>query len=57
MGHNLVILKKASTLQHFALEAIKFAAKDYFPETKKDDVVATTKLLGPGESDTVIHCA
>ena len=57
MGHNLVILKKGVNVATFCSEAIKFAAKDYFPETKKDDVVATTKLLGPGESDTVIFTA
>jgi azurin len=57
MGHNVVILKKGVNVVAFCSEAIKFAAKDYFPESKKGDVIATTKLLGPGESDTVLFTA
>ncbi len=57
MGHNVVILKKGVNVAAFCSEAIKFAAKDYFPESKKGDVIATTKLLGPGESDTIIFTA
>ena len=29
------------------------ATKDYFPETKKSDIIAHTKLLGPGEEETI----
>jgi azurin len=57
MGHNVVILKKGVDVAGFCTEAIKFAAKNYFPETKKGDVIASTKLLGPDETDTVVFTA
>ncbi|MDE0819989.1 MAG: plastocyanin/azurin family copper-binding protein [Opitutales bacterium] len=57
MGHNVVILKKGVSVATFCTEAIKFAAEGYFPKTKKDDVIAATKLLGPDETDTVIFTA
>jgi azurin len=56
MGHNVVILKKGVNVATFCTEAIKFAP-EYFPKTKKDDVIAATKLLGPDETDTVIFTA
>ena len=41
-----------------ALEAAKAGpAKEYFPESKKDEVLAHTKLLGPGESETIYFTA
>ena len=57
MGHNVVILKKGVNVAVFCTEAIKFPTEGYFPKTKKDDVIATTKLLGPDESDTVFFTA
>lgn len=57
MGHNVVILKKGVNVVAFCSEAIKFAADDYFPKSKKDDVIAHTKLLGPDESETIIFTA
>ena len=57
MGHNVCILKHGVDVAGFCTESIKFAAKDYFPESKKDDVIAHTKLLGPDETDTVIFTA
>ena len=57
MGHNVVILKKGVNVAAFCTEAIKFPTEGYFPKTKKDDVIATTKLLGPDESDTVFFTA
>ena len=56
MGHNVVILKKGVSVATFCTEAIKFAP-DYFPKSKKNDVIAATKLLGPDETDTVIFTA
>jgi azurin len=55
MGHNVVILKKG--LQAVA-EGPKFMAggtpdNGYIPDAKKGDVIASTKLLGGGESDTI----
>jgi azurin len=53
MGHNLIILKKGVNLAAFAQSALPAAATDYIPVDKKDDIVVHTKLLGPGESDTI----
>ena len=55
MGHNVVILKEGTDQEAFALEALKEKANDYIPQsaTMKDEIIAHTKLLGPGESDTI----
>ena len=52
MGHNLVILKQGTDVEQFALDAISAAANDYIPNDGKD-VIATTIMLGGGESDTI----
>ncbi len=57
MGHNIVILKKGIDVPGFCNEALKFPNEDYFPKTKKNEVIANTKLLGPGESDIVYFVA
>jgi azurin len=57
MGHNIVILKKGIDVLGFCNEALKFPNEGYFPKTKKNEVVANTKLLGPGESDIVYFVA
>lgn len=56
MGHNVIILKKGVDVASYCTAAIG-AAPEYFPKDKKDDVVAATKLLGPGETDTIIFTA
>ena len=53
MGHNLIILKKGVDLATFAQSALTAAATDYIPAEKMDDIIVHTKLLGPGESDTI----
>ena len=55
MGHNAVILKEGTDVDAFALEALKEKAKEYIPQSAemKNDIIAHTKLLGPGESDTI----
>lgn len=55
MGHNLVVLDRLvneQNVQKWLDTASTEAAHDYVPPTAKD-VLAHTKLLGPGESDTV----
>lgn len=49
MGHNFVLLKDGTDLQQFAKEAIN--APDHIPSDP--NIIAHTKLLGPGESDTI----
>ena len=55
MGHNVVILKEGTDVNAFALEGLKEKANEYIPQSAemKNDIIAHTKLLGPGESDTI----
>ena len=58
MGHNVVILKKGSNKVGFATAAISAGpAADYMPAALKDQVLASTKLLGPGEEESIIFTA
>jgi azurin len=50
MGHNFVLLKDGTDLSAFATSAI--SAPDHIP-ANNPAIVAHTKLLGPGESDTI----
>lgn len=55
MGHNLVLLKPGTSLAVFAGKAGAEKNKGYMPqdvETKKA-IVASTKRLGGGDSDTI----
>ncbi|MDQ8187001.1 plastocyanin/azurin family copper-binding protein [Pelagicoccus sp. SDUM812002] len=55
MGHNFVVLKPGTDLASFGNAAIAAAGNDYIPteETFAQQVIAHTKVLGPGESDSV----
>jgi azurin len=53
MGHNLVLLKPGTDAMSFAMKAVSAKAADYVPADAADQVIAHTKLLGPGESDTI----
>ena len=59
MGHNLVLLKKGVSAIAFGQKAMGAGANatNPLPDTVKEDVIASTKLLGPGESDTVSFTA
>lgn len=59
MGHNVVILKPGTPPPTFAMKAMTAAATDYVPqdEDSKKSVVAHTKSLGGGESDTITFTA
>ncbi len=57
MGHNIVILKNSVDLVKFCNEAVKFPTNEYFPKGREKDVIARTKLLGPGEDDTIYFTA
>ncbi len=55
MGHNLVILKPGSAVTDYAMKSMAAKDKGYIsqdPEAMKL-VVASTKLLGPDQSDTI----
>jgi len=53
MSHNVVILKPGTDVQAFGEAAISAAATEHIPPSMKDDVIAHTKLLGPGQSDQI----
>lgn len=57
MGHNFVLLNRNANMDKFAEAASMHAASDYVPPEMKKDVIAHTKLLGPGESETVTFTA
>ena len=57
MGHNIVILKNSVDLVEFCNEAVKFPTNEYFPKGREKDVIARTRLLGPGEADTIYFMA
>ncbi len=53
MGHNFVLLAQGVDLKDFSSKAIAASTTDYVPAANESDVIAHTKLLGGGESDTI----
>lgn len=53
MGHNLVILKSDASISEFGNAAVSAKETDYVPSDMKDKVIAHTKILGPGMSETI----
>lgn len=53
MGHNFVLLKKGTDINAFAQKAIAAKATDYIPKSEVASIIAHTKLIGGGESDTI----
>ncbi len=56
MGHNFVILNKGTNLSAWAMKAMVAKPTDFIPteEADKKAILAHTKLLGPGEEDSII---
>lgn len=59
MGHNVVILKTGTQIPTFATKCAPAKDTGYVPQDaeSKEQVVAATKLLGGGESDTITFTA
>ncbi len=53
MSHNVVILRQGTDVQAFGEAAIPAAKTEHIPPSMTDDVIAHTKLLGPGQSDEI----
>ena len=53
MGHNWVLLMRGADMGAFARQAMKAKDNDYIPADREGDVIAHTKMLGGGESDTI----
>jgi len=50
MGHNLIVLKPGTDVTVFAAKGMNAKASDYIPPGAPE-IIAHTKLLGPGESE------
>lgn len=59
MGHNLVVLKKGVDALGFGQKVLASggSATNALPKSLLGDVIAHTKLLGPGESETISFTA
>ena len=59
MGHNLVVLKKGISYLKFGQKVMSLGASatNALPEGSMEDVIAATKLLGPGENETLTFTA
>ena len=53
MSHNVVILAQGTDEQAFGEAAVTAKATDHIPASMASDVIAHTKLLGPGASDKI----
>lgn len=53
MGHDFVLLKQTADANAFDQAALTHKADGYFPTNLADEVIAHTKLLGPGQSETI----
>jgi azurin len=56
-AHNFVLLAKGADLNAFTGEAVMAQATEYIPAKLKNQVLANTKLAGPGESVEVSFAA
>jgi azurin len=52
MGHNFTLLKAGTVVADFATKAMTAKATDYIP-AGDTVIIAHTRLVGPGESDTL----
>jgi azurin len=57
MGHNFVLFKKGVDVQAFTADAVTAGQTDYIPAKYKAQIIANTKILGPGESAEVSFTA
>lgn len=53
MGHNWVLLKQGVDPKAFGIAAVNAKDTNYVPADKEGDVIAHTKVVGGGESDTI----
>lgn len=57
MGHNFVLLTADTDVNKFVEAGTPHMGKDYIAPEMAGSVIAHTKLLGPGESDTISFAA
>jgi len=54
MGHNVVILKQGTDQEAFVEASAQAPTNDYIPSAQTDSIIAHTKMLGGGESDSIV---
>lgn len=57
MAHDFVLLKAGTDVTAFAAAAMMHPENGYIPPDMADKVIVASKMLGPGESDTVSFTA
>jgi azurin len=57
MGHNWILLIPSADVDAFLIAAAEVATTEYVPAAKRTEILASTKLLGPGEQDTAAFTA
>jgi azurin len=57
MAHNFVLLKAGTDVSAFAMAGLAHQDTGYIPPEMAAQVIVASKLLGPGESDTVTFTA
>lgn len=53
MGHNFLLLGGGTDVEAFAMKAMVAKDTEYVPAEMKSSVMASTKVVGPGESVTI----
>jgi len=53
MGHDFIVLKPGTDVEAYAAKAAESKATDYVPASELSSIVAHTRMLGPGEEDTI----
>lgn len=53
MSHNAVVLLPGTSVQEFGEAAVTAKENEYIPQNMTRDVVAHTKMLGPGATDEI----
>lgn len=53
MGHNVIILDKGADVTEFANASAKSKETNFISDLYITDIIANTKVLGPGESETI----
>lgn len=53
MGHNVVILMKSANPEDFAAAAATSKDNDYIPAAMENQIIAHTKMIGGGQTDSV----
>lgn len=54
MAHNWVLLKQGTDALNFVTKGLKHPNNEYIDPSLKDRIIAKTKMLGNGETDSIV---